>query len=169
MSIVLKLYSKVLYFLYKNIYEMNQPIAIIRKKMTFTEAEKKNILFGNVQEKQTDTYKKAKLYFNERMKVYSQIGKLSTAETKLWIDHNEYAVKMQFAITEIDEKKYKQLSKDVDKVFADMSQKLDVIFEELSSVTDRIFKKLEPTLDDAFKKFDEIIDTFFGDKKKTKK
>ena len=147
---------------------MNKPMIVIRKKMTLTEKEQNDVLLGNIEEKKTKTYKSAKLWFEERVQVYSQIGKLSITETKLWFDANEYAVKMQFVIESIDKEKYEKLSKDIDKHFHTLNQDMDILFKELTMQMDKAFKKINPTIDKIFEEFDELFTNIFGKHKKKK-
>lgn len=152
---------------------MNQPIFVIRQKMTLTAEEQKNVTLGTVHEKKTETYKNAKKRFEDRIKVYSQIGTLSTTETKLWFDASNNSVKMQFVFDAVDKKKYLKFSKDVDKVFGEMNKDFDKIFKEMNEQMDATFKNLEPVMDNAFKQFDGLFDGLFdgflGSDKKTKK
>ena len=148
---------------------MSKPILVIRKKLTLTAKEKNDVLLGTVAEKNTDTYKKAKKLFEKTVSAYSQIGTLSTTETKLWFDVSEYSVKMQFVIDTVDKKKYQKFSKEMDHAFDKMNKEMDVVLKEMSAQMDKVFKDLEPAMEKAFSGFNEILNDFFGDNKKTKK
>jgi hypothetical protein len=137
--------------------------------MTLTDKEKNDVLLGNVSEKHTDTYKKAKVWYDERIKVYSDIGKLSASATRFWFDSDESAIKMQFGFESIDFKKYEALSKDFDKVFGKMNQDLDALFSEMNTHMSKVFENVAPAMGTIFSGFDEIFGDFFGKETKKKK
>jgi hypothetical protein len=155
---------------------MKKPILIIRKKMIFTEVEKDAILLGTVSEKQTETYKKAKKYFEEYKQFYFRIGALSTIETKIWFDFqpnlnslNLPEIKMQFIFDSIDHEKYERFSKKTDQVFKEMSDEMNIAFKDLSEKMNKIFADMKPVMDKAFSNFDDIFTDFFGESKSKKK
>lgn len=136
--------------------------------MTLTKKEKDGLLLGTItSEKTTDTYKNAVTWYADHMNIYKKFATVDKHE--MWFDAKDNSIKFEFHLSNIDQNKYKDLSKKIDKAFDAISVKMDEFFNEMTPKIDALFKKIEPTLSEIFAKFDEIFDGFFDTKKKTKK
>lgn len=141
----------------------------IREKITLTEEEQKNLLLGNISAPEaTETYKKAKKHFDERVEFLNKFATLSATETKMWFDYADNSCKMQYMVEGLNSEKTKEFEEQFKKLFKSMDKTMTKWFKDMEKSTEKFFRKTEPAVNEIFGKMDKLFNDLFGSEGKKK-
>ena len=112
------------------------------RKMFFMPEEKQGIMLGTIASgKKTETYKRAKEYFEKTTERLKNEDYTILSETSMVVDENEGVVSMYF-IVELKQKDFgKQMRESLEKSQQDMNKKFTEIFGGFNDIFDD-FKKI---------------------------